>query len=200
MLWFTRYLWIIMAIVLAAGPWYPALGFIVPVVFAAAFVSGITRGRWMCGNLCPRGSFNDFVLDRLSRRQKVPEILSSMWLRIPVIALMMGFMAYRLVETQGALNKLGMVFVTMCWITTIIAVFLGVGLNPRAWCVFCPMGTLQNILGRGKSKVAVDKSICVDCEKCVNACPMNLDCRDADKDDCILCERCVLACPKKALS
>lgn len=42
----------------------------------------------------------------------------------------------------------GAVFVVMCIVTTVIAIILGVSLKPRGWCVICPMGTLQNKLGR----------------------------------------------------
>ena len=40
-------------------------------------------------------------------------------------------------------DKIGMVFVTLCILTTSIAILFGVIISPRAWCSFCPMGTLK---------------------------------------------------------
>ena len=58
-----------------------------------------------------------------------------MWVRMPIFFLLMGFMGYRIVNIVGALNtfeKIGMVFVTMCLVTTAIAVLLGSYLSPRS--------------------------------------------------------------------
>ncbi|MFC2162621.1 4Fe-4S binding protein [Candidatus Altiarchaeota archaeon] len=196
----TPHLWILMAIVLVFGPWIPVLGYIVPIVFLAAFISGLSRGRWMCGNICPRGSFNDFILSKISRMRKIPAAFHSMWVRVPVLLLMMVFMLFRLSSTQGIVNQVGMVFVSMCYLTTIIAVLLGITVNPRAWCSFCPMGTLQNILGQGKPKVSVDPALCIDCGRCSRICPIQIEPnRTGIKPDCLLCGRCVRECRHKAL-
>ncbi|MFC1736814.1 4Fe-4S binding protein [Candidatus Hydrogenedentota bacterium] len=57
----------IVLITIGLGWKYPLLGFSVPVVMTAGFVGGIFRGRYVCGNLCPRGSFFDRILLRVSR-------------------------------------------------------------------------------------------------------------------------------------
>jgi ferredoxin-type protein NapH len=201
MLKITPYLGIIVLIVSIAGLFYPKLGYFLLIVFAALLIIAPFRGRWFCGNLCPRGSFVDFWLGPISKKAKIPPILRSMWIRAPIFVALMGFMIFRIIQTQGIVDKIGMVFVTLCIMTTSIAILFGVIIAPRAWCTFCPMGTVQRTLGPGKYQLKVDKELCIDCGKCQKVCPMQLPVNEIlDKPDCIKCARCVEACPKEALS
>ncbi len=197
----TPYLGIIVLIVSIGGIFYPKLGYILLLVFATLLVIAPFRGRWFCGNLCPRGSFVDFWLAPLSRRLRIPPFLRSMWIRVPIFIALMGFMIYRLLGTQGMVDRIGMVFVTLCIVTTSIAILFGVFLAPRTWCTFCPMGTLQRTLGRGRYPLTIDRERCIDCKRCRKVCPMQLPVNEIqDLPDCIKCGRCIQACPKDALS
>ncbi len=201
MLKITPYLGILVLIVSIAGLWFPLLGYFLLLVFATLLITSIFRGRWFCGNLCPRGSFNDFWVGKITRNKKIPSFLKSYWVRIPLFMLMMGFMGYRLLSTQGLINQIGMVFVIMCLVTTTIALFAGASVSPRTWCTFCPMGTVQNIIGGNKYQLQVDDSKCIDCNKCEKSCPMQLEVHtNNEKPDCIKCGRCITACPTKALA
>ena len=196
----TPYLGMIVLIVSIGGIFIPKLGYILLLVFATLLIIAPFRGRWFCGNLCPRGSFVDFWLAPLSRRLKIPPFLGSMWIRIPIFIALMGFMIYRLLGTQGVVDRIGMVFVTLCIITTSIAILFGVIIAPRTWCTFCPMGTLQRMLGRGKYRLSIDRERCIDCKRCQKVCPMQLPVNEIqDLPDCIKCGRCIQACPKDAL-
>lgn len=200
MLKVTPYLGALVLIVSIGGIFYPKLGFFLPVVFATLLVTGFFKGRWFCGNLCPRGSFNDFWLSKLSMKKGIPRVFRSMWLRVPVVVAMMGFMVYRIVSTEPLVDKIGMVFVTMCLITTALAALLGVYFSPRAWCSFCPMGTIQSKMNVSKLELKVDMQKCVNCRKCQNVCPMHLKVNEIlHKPDCIKCGRCVIECPVEAL-
>ncbi len=203
MLKITPYLGALVLIVSIGGLWYPALGYFMLLIFAAIFLSSPFRGRWFCGNLCPRGSLVDFWVSKISKKKKIPASLRSMWVRLPIFFLLMGFMGYRIVNIIGALNtfeKIGMVFVTMCLVTTAIAVLLGSYLSPRAWCSFCPMGTAQRLLGGKRHQLKLAKEKCINCKKCEKICPMQLKiCENKTKSDCIKCGRCVAVCPKDAL-
>jgi len=200
----TPYLGILVLIVSIGGLWYPAFGYFMLLIFAAIFLSSPFRGRWFCGNLCPRGSFVDFWVDKISRKKKIPDTLRSLWVRLPIFFLLMGFMGHRITSILGSLNtfeKIGMVFVIMCLVTTAIAVLLGIYLSPRAWCSFCPMGTAQRLIGGKKYPLKLVYEKCVNCSKCDKVCPMQLKIRENDIiPDCIKCGRCVSACPKDALS
>ncbi|NYT01201.1 MAG: 4Fe-4S binding protein [Methanosarcinales archaeon] len=200
MLKITPYLGILVIIVCVGGIWYPMLGYLVPLVFAAIMITSPFRGRWFCGNLCPRGSFNDFWVSRISMGRRIPSILRSMWIRVPIFLGLMGFMLFRLVQTRGLVELVGTVFVTMCILTTAISLLFGVIISPRAWCSFCPLGTVGRWLGRGKYQLQVDREKCVDCGVCKKVCPMHLEVNEIlDKPDCIKCQRCVEACPREAL-
>jgi len=43
---------------------------------------------------------------------------------------------------------IGAIFVSICLITTIIAIILALIFKPRSWCAICPMGTLQEQIGK----------------------------------------------------
>jgi polyferredoxin len=43
---------------------------------------------------------------------------------------------------------IGSVFVLMCLLTTIISIILGIRTKHRGWCTICPMGTLQEKIGK----------------------------------------------------
>jgi polyferredoxin len=201
MLKITPYLGIMVLIVSLGGIFYPKLGYFLLLVFATLMIIAPFRGRWFCGNLCPRGSFVDFWLSPLSRKLQIPSILRSMWIRVPILIVLMGFMVFRIVQTQGVVDKVGMVFVTICLLTTSVAILFGIVIAPRAWCSFCPMGTMQRVAGQGRYMLLVDKEKCIDCGKCQKVCPMQLPVNEIlNNPDCIKCARCVEVCPKEALS
>jgi ferredoxin-type protein NapH len=130
MLKITPYLGIIVIIISLGGIFYPKLGYFLLLVFASLLVIAPFRGRWFCGNLCPRGSFVDFWLDPISRKVRIPLILRSMWIRIPIFTVLMGFMIVRIIGTNGIVDKVGMVFVTVCILTTSVAILFGVAVAP----------------------------------------------------------------------
>ncbi|MFT4297646.1 MAG: 4Fe-4S binding protein, partial [Candidatus Woesearchaeota archaeon] len=194
MLKITPYLGIIVLIVSIGGIWYPKLGYFLLIVFALLLAISPFKGRWFCGNLCPRGSFNDFWLGKISLRKKIPRWMKSMWLRIPVFILLMGFMIFRIIQTQGIIDRVGMVFVTMCISTTAIAVILGIAISPRAWCAFCPMGTVQRFIGKNKFKLKCDVKKCIKCGICSKVCPIHIPVKEIiHHPDCIKCSRCIEA-------
>ncbi|MCD4703269.1 MAG: 4Fe-4S binding protein [Methanosarcinaceae archaeon] len=203
MLKITPYIWLIVFIVSIGGLWFPILGYVMAVVMLTLMTTAVFRGRWFCGNLCPRGSLYDFTVSKMSQNRNVPSILSSYRVRIPVFVVTMGFMIYRLTTalgTQNTFDNIGTVLASMCVTMTIISVSMGTYLKPRAWCAICPMGTLQRVLGGSKYQLKMAHDKCIDCKICEKKCPMDLEVRDiGNNPDCIKCGRCVVACPKDAL-
>jgi ferredoxin-type protein NapH len=200
MLKITPYLGIIVIIVSIGGIFYPKLGYFLLLVFGSLMVIAPFRGRWFCGNLCPRGSFVDFWIGPISKKSKIPPIFRSMSIRVPIFVALMGFMIFRIIGAHSIVDKVGMVFVTMCILTTSAAILFGISIAPRTWCSFCPMGTMQRIIGGSKYQLKVDKDKCIECKTCQKVCPMQLQVNETlIKPDCIKCSRCVEACPKEAL-
>ena len=58
----------------------------------------------------------------------------------------MAILAYRMAISGDALIAIGAIFVSICLITTVIAIILALAYQHRAWCAICPMGTLQEAL------------------------------------------------------
>jgi len=197
-------LWIVM-LVLGLGWRVPALGFVVPVVMMIGMAGGFLRGRWVCGNLCPRGGFLDRVLSKISLNRPSPAWLRKMPIRWAVFAALMGFMVFRITRNPGSVAHWGRVFWMMCLITTSIGVVGGLIYYHRFWCTFCPVGTFANAVGGGKRQPALATDTCTICGLCHTSCPMKIDipahrARGAIADrDCIRCGQCAAACPVSAI-
>ena len=76
----------------------------------------------------------------------------------------------------------------------------------RAFCKYlCPVTVfLKPMSYFSLLRVSCDKSRCVECGKCREICPMNVDMTDNSRrrkngTECILCMECVKVCPKNAL-
>jgi len=139
-------------VIVIGGLWYPLLGYIVVAMMAFFLTLSVFRSRYWCWHLCPRGSFLDIALSKVSRQKTQPRFVSRIWFRSIVFIGVMGFFVYRLRQTGGDIIAIGAVFVSMCLITTIIAIILGIVFRHRMWCSFCPMGFLQERLGSISAK------------------------------------------------
>lgn len=197
--------WVVI-VTIGLGWKYSILGFSVPVVMLTGMVGGFFNGRYVCGNLCPRGSFFDRFIRPISFARPIPAFLRATPLRWVILVLMMGFMVWRIAQNPGDWRHWGKTFWLMCVITTAVGLVLGILIHPRTWCAFCPIGTLQNVLGGHKHRLLIDAAKCKQCRICEKACPFALSIV-ADKDkgrlttpDCLKCSECLAVCPAKALS
>ncbi len=191
-------------VTLTLGWKYPLLGFIVPVTMIAGIIGGVFRGRYVCGNLCPRGSFLDNIISPIGHKKNIPVFFTNPAFRWALFILLMGLMGYRISLDPGNIRHWGAVFVLMCFITTALAVIIGIFIRGRTWCSFCPMGTMQMVLGTGKYQLPVEQS-CVGCELCLKSCPFSINAgsyREEGKishPDCLKCHKCVEVCPKQSI-
>lgn len=176
------------------------------ICMVAPIIVSITRGRFWCGNLCPRGSFYDNVVSKFSNNRKVPKFLKSYYFRAIVVVVMMSMFAMGIKQNLGNLYGIGMVFYRMIVVTTIIGIVLSLFYNHRTWCHFCPMGTIASVISkfRKNKKVLEVSSSCVSCKICEKKCPLGIVPYDykgnvLDHPDCIQCGKCASVCPKKAI-
>ena len=210
----------VLALVVVGGLLYPPLGLVAAVMMLVLLSVGLFRGRYWCGHLCPRGSFLDLLLRRISPGRPVPPFLRTMWLRLTVLALLMSALAWSLANLPlemspdmpgGFYGLVGAIFVRLCLITTLGAIFLGLVSKERAWCGVCPMGTMQNLVdraasGQGRGRIVTDPEVCRDCGVCEVACPMDIPIRahlehgEIADPDCLRCAACADVCPTTALS
>lgn len=200
-----RNLYVILLGFLAIGLYYPAVGIAAIVCMLAPAVFAPSLGRHWCGNYCPRGSFFDRLIARISRQAPVPALLRSTAFRIFAFAALMSFFSWQMVLAWGDWNAVGLVFVRLILATTLVGIILGVFYHQRAWCHFCPMGSVAKWLSSSARPLTVQAS-CVNCGVCAKVCPMRLNPAEARGSgnftdrDCLKCALCVTSCPKKAIA
>lgn len=145
MVWF-------LPLIVIGGLFVPVLGYLVVAMMAFFLTLSVFKGRFWCWNFCPRGAFLDIVLSKLTFNGRVPKIFRKQWFRWLVFILFLSFLAFRIFSAGNSLIAIGSVFVVMCIITTIISIILGTTTKHRAWCMVCPMGTLQEKIAKLGSK------------------------------------------------
>lgn len=194
-------LWWFLPFVIVGGWFYPYLGYLMGICMVAPVAVSAVRGRYWCGWACPRGSFFDYIMARFSRNKPAPAWLRSTPFRIGMIVFLMGMMGVQIAMVWPDPQAIGLVFIKLLAVTTLVGIGLAVAYKPRTWCTFCPMGTMSSWLAKGKNPLTVSSS-CRNCSACSKACPMSLTPHKPDDShaDCIKCERCVGHCAPKALS
>ena len=135
--------WIIIAY-LVIGAFYPIIGWIAIICMVAPVAFSVKRGRWWCGNACPRGNFFDRVLSRYSPHRPIPAFVRSRGWRIFMVAFIFTMFGVQMYYAWGNWAAMGAVFWRIILLTTIVAVVLAFIYAPRTWCSFCPMGTLSS--------------------------------------------------------
>ncbi len=202
--------WLLATIVIltiSLGWKYDWISLTVPIVMFIGISSIFTnRGRYVCGNICPRGAFYDSVLKPFSRKKPIPEFLKNRKFRWIVLITLFTLFLVRILTSPPPLTvvNLAHIFWMMCVLTTSIGVVLGLFFTHRTWCAFCPIGTLISTFAQDRRQLQCDRSKCVRCKLCERACPLNLPILSSDKDpkcmqDCLKCKTCVEICPKHAL-
>ncbi len=216
---FRKYAWLFIPLVAVGGLWYPHLGLLMIPVMLSLAVMGFIRGKYWCGNFCPHGSLFDGILMRFSANRKIPRILRAKIIKAIAFCWFAFMLSNRLLTvfagwgSLGFYERLGYIFVMNYLVVTVVGTILAVFVSPRAWCVFCPMGTFQVLmyrLGRALNRNyrtdimlrLTQPQDCRECGLCASVCPMQLEPYiDADdsgrfKDgDCIRCGVCAENCP-----
>ncbi len=183
---------------------WPAAGMLALVCMLAPILLAPFAGRQWCGRYCPRGSLWDQVFAKISPKKPIPVWAKAPWFRTLMLFVIFTVFGWQMTTAWPDPSAIGLVFLRIIFITTIIGAVLAVLYSPRTWCSFCPMGTLAALLAKGKKPLTVDKS-CVNCRLCAKACPMDLSPQQAKGDvfsaaDCLKCGQCIPVCPKKALA
>ena len=174
---------------------------VAPLTFAL-----LGKGRYWCGNFCPRGNFYDNIMKKFTPNRPTPKFLKSNFFRAIMVFFMMFMFISGTIKNWGNPYGIGMVFYRLIVVTSIIGIVLSFFFNHRTWCNFCPMGTLSSLIAkvRGrKTNMNVGNS-CVSCNLCAKSCPMGITPKEykggsIESTDCIYCKECALKCPKSSI-
>lgn len=199
---------LLLPLVIVGGYFCPRIGFTVVGLITLFMILSSQRGRFYCGWLCPMGAFHERFLARISLHRAIPHVFKTSWFRWIVFIIMMSLMLSRLWTAWGDAKAVGGVF-RMMWIVSMsLAIGLGLYFKARAWCIICPMGSLQGIASKNTYLLTVDET-CVQCKLCRKVCPIDTYPGDYRQDhgtsqvpsiECLRCFNCVTNCPKKSLS
>ncbi len=132
---------------IAAGWAYPVLGVGLLALMAIVVLSG-RRKKW-CGSYCPRGSFLDLVMSKVSPKRPIPRFLTSRKTWAAGFTLFMGVFGFQLWKAGlfgpwdgSSLMQLGLIFYRMCLVSSAGAIPLALWKNHRSWCAVCPVGNI----------------------------------------------------------
>ena len=204
--------WIIIAYIIV-GWFYPIIGLLALICMIGPVVFSIKKGRWWCGNVCPRGNMYDRLLSKYSPHRPIPKFVRTFGFRLFMVLFIFTMFGVQLGFAENW-SDVGRVFWRIIVMTTVVGVVLSFIYAPRTWCSFCPMGTISRWVAPKKSPVPASftnvhvSSACqMKCKSCSRVCPMQLTPYDSRGDesgfmdpDCIKCGKCTLACPTKIMT
>ncbi len=108
------------------------------------------RGKIHCSLYCPRGSFLQRIVQRISLHNPLPPFLRSAYLKWTVFAVMMGVFALSLYDTGGDPYRIGMSILRLVAVSSAIAAAMGIVYKPRSWCTVCPMGHVTSMIRKSQ--------------------------------------------------
>ena len=132
--------WILL-VYLVVGYFWPVIGFLAIICMIAPVAFAVRKGRWWCGNACPRGNFYDRVLTKYSPHKPIPAFVRTKGFRIFMVMFIFTMFGIQMYRAWGDWNDMGRVFWTIILITTIVGVILSFIYAPRTWCSFCLLYT-----------------------------------------------------------
>ena len=222
-LW-KQWSWLLVVGIAFGGLFSPRVGLLLLPIMATLFITAVFRGKYWCGSLCPHASLFDHLLLPVSAARKIPSWLRSKPFVFGFFVLFMVMFVQRVVSvvplwgTLGFWDRLGFLLSLNYLTPTLIGSMLAVTVNSRAWCTFCPMGTMQLLAYRLGKRVGLTRKTdqlitmshpdkCRECGRCARVCPMQLEPYNSLSEDnqfvdeaCIRCSVCVKECPLKLLS
>jgi len=204
-----QFLMAIVFLIILIGCWkYPLLGYFIPLCMLLGMGIGFFKGRKWCDWFCPRGSFFDVLIKPISPNKEIPKFFKSLPLRVGFLSFLVLMMTWQIIKRWPNPYKIGMFFVMLLTVTTILGIILALIFHQRSWCCFCPIGSMANWVGKRKYPLKIDSKLCTECRLCYKVCPIQVapftfksEGVQLVKDgDCLKCGLCVMTCSKKVLS
>ena len=206
----VSFYWILFAY-LVLGYFFPLVGFVAFICMIGPVLTSLRKGRFWCGNICPRGNMYDRLLSKYSPHKPIPKFVRTFGFRLFMVFFIFTMFGVQFYLAWGDWNGMALVFWRIILITTVVGVVLSFIYAPRTWCSFCPIGTISYWVAPRKGKlptsfknIHVADNCAMKCKSCARVCPMQLAPYDSRGQaegylhpDCIKCGNCVQACPLK---
>ncbi|MCM1991327.1 4Fe-4S binding protein [Oceanirhabdus seepicola] len=185
-------------------------------------------GRFVCGWLCPFGWFQELIHKIPSKKFSTKKLYKLTYIKYIILVLFVIVLPITIVNELGMGNPyfcelicpvgilegaiplaianpsirgaLGWLF-TWKFIVLIGIISLSMFLY-RPFCKWiCPLGAIYGLFNKySVYHIALNKNKCINCNKCSNACSMDIDViKNQNHSECIRCNECVKSCPTKAL-
>ena len=171
--------WIIIAYIVI-GWFYPIWGLLALICMIGPVVTSVTKGRWWCGNVCPRGNMYDRLLSKYSPHRPIPQFVRTFGFRLFMVFFIFTMFGIQLAFVESW-SDVGRVFWRIIVMTTVVGVVLSFIYAPRTWCSFCPMGTISRWVAPKKTPVPsgftnihVSSACQMKCKSCARVCPMQI--------------------------
>ena len=74
-------LYLILLVYLVVAFFYPVVGLIALVCMIGPVTMSVFKGRYWCGHICPRGSYYDKLVGKVSRNKTIPDFLRGKFFR-----------------------------------------------------------------------------------------------------------------------
>lgn len=193
------------------------------VLFVITLILAIAFRRSFCGLICPFGAIQEFFakvgnklmgkilimpakVDRPLRYLKYVILAVTVFYAWKTAGLWMSpydpWSAYAHLFTNNPLKAISdTADESLIGLILLAITLIGSFLYNRFFCKYlCPVGALYGIIGKiSPMKIERDEDICIDCNKCNKACPVNIDVaniKEVRDIECIDCQLCVSSCPK----
>jgi len=185
------------------------------------FIGTLLKGRRLqCSTLCLFNGFASEVfapaLPLIGKSKKLsPRALKFFaMLRWIFLLLSLAFMGYWLLIVNKLIPSTSLVQVYQIEIykyllfELLAAMTFWVVLSGRAYCHYCPLGTVLALLSRlASQRIRTDLHRCIQCGKCDLVCPLSISILEKAKQgkpvkdlNCVGCGHCVDICPTKTLA
>lgn len=160
---FVDVVWILSVITIVGGWINPYIILVaVPCMFAPV-IAGLVANKTsvVCSSTCGRGSFLIKIWKKVSLKKPMPKVFNATWFKwVATIALLGMFtnnVIMNLILREGDFLTVKLWYFSLSMrvminVTGLIALVVGFIYKPKTWCVFCPMGNVGKVLGKGLHK------------------------------------------------
>lgn len=186
------------------------------VLMGLSFLLAILFGPVICGWVCPLGSiqewfgllgkkifknkYNRFVPTSLDKYLRYIRYFVLLW--VIYVTARAGTLVFSNIDPYSAMFHLFSDELAIGGLIVLIITLTSSLFIERPWCKYaCPYGALLGISNTFRVfKIKRDTNTCIDCKKCTNECPMNIEVAEVEvvrNHQCISCMKCTSeeACP-----